>query len=540
MSSRDLGFVVHPFVGGLDLSSAPTALVPGGVVAAENCEYNVHLTPDGSPPRLSLTKRLGTARYNATAITGAPTVTALGDFWRFGTSITPTQKFVATAGTSIWKDDLDGVWDEVLASWGSATTWPSITIAQGYAVFTNNNNDIPQKWDQTTVTALTTSLVRFEACSYHLRRLWTVGEQTKRAGDAAIEPSRSIYTAAGDITDFSGGDTGNFVLDEDDGDRLLGVSPSFHGRLYFFKGPNFGSVHEISGTTPSTFSRIRLFSGAPCVSHRSIVSVTNDIFWASRYGIHSLLTTQKYGDTEEFFVSRRIQKLFNTINFARANQIVGFSHPRRNIVGWSIPTGSSTTNDTFIVYNVAVGAWTVWTHAGFDGASVMVGLTPSTALPRLYIGGYDGFVRAADQNTLTDDGASTAYTMRVRTPNHLRLDENTNELTSKVFSSVASIVRPTGSYTANITATVGTRSHTGTVSLNPGSSDLIGSTFIMGTSVMGSSTGTSIAETIIDGADQGRGVQVTWEQGGANQDFELYGYGVRYMRTLDEPFDVNQ
>lgn len=534
MSSSLLNFIVHPFSRGLDLSSSITAIVPGGTVAAENCEYGVHLSPEGA--RLSYKKRLGTSRYNATqlVVTGAggDTFTALGDFWRFGSSLTATQKFVATAGTAIYKDDGDGVWDSIKSSWGTnGNTETNIVIAQGYAVF-SNGVDTPQKWDQTTVTDLGTSAPTFTDATYHLRRLFEVGDPTS--------PSRVRFTAAADITDHTGGDSSTFFIGDDDRDRVIGVSEPFHGRLYFFKGPNYGSVWELAGRTAATFTQDHLFSGAPCVSHRGIITTPTDIYWASLYGIHQLTTTQKYGDTEENFLSRPIQTLYNTINFARAAQIVGFYHPNRNLIGWVVPTGSNTQNDTVLAYNYAVNEWSTWTLAGFKGASVMVGRTPTTGRPRLYIGGYDGRARAGDQTTLGDDNGNEAYTMRVKTPYHLRFDENTNELTAKNTMTVTSIVRPTGNFNANLTVITGSQSHTGTVSLNPGSGDLIGSTFIIGTSLIGSGAKTAIGENVIDGAGLGRGVQIEWTQGGLNQDFELYGYGVRYQRGNDVPMDVNQ
>jgi len=524
MSTAYHGFVVHPFTAPLDMTSAPTALSPGGVTRAENAEYVTHITQEGR--RLSYKKRLGTAAYNATAISGTPTITAMADFWRHGASLSPAQKFVAHAGTQLWKDDGDGVWDSIGTGWGTSDSQTTITIAQGYAVFFNGVDD-PQTWNQTTLADLHGAPVQYGGGIYHLRRLLMYGD--------ADNPSRVDYTAAGDITDRTGGDTGNFIFDEDDGDRVMGLSRPWRSRVFVFKGPNEGSIHQISGRTPTSFSKDRLFSGAPCVSHRGIITTPNDVYWASRWGFHSLTATDKYGDTEEAFLSRPIQSLFKTINFTRMHQIVSFYHPTRDLVGWAFPTGSNTQCDTVAAYNYAVGGWTVWKFS-FKVASFMVGLTPITQTPRLYLGGYDGVARAGEQTALSDDSA-TAISMKIRTPTHLRFSDAASELQEKTIATVTSFVQPTGSYTAALTTTVGATSQSDTISLSPGSTDLIDD-FVMDESLIGSENELAVAETIVEG--RGKGVGIEWTQSGVNQDFELYGYGLRFEPGEDMPLDATQ
>ena len=128
MASKTQRFVVLPANGGRDETTAPILLQPDQLVVANNIEYLI----EGSRR-----KRLGCSRYNATAMSGGPQVTALADFWRYGTSLTPTQKFVAHAGTIIRKDDGDGIWDDVKTAWGTAASETCITIADDFAVFLN-------------------------------------------------------------------------------------------------------------------------------------------------------------------------------------------------------------------------------------------------------------------------------------------------------------------------------------------------------------------------------------------------------------------
>src|SRR3990167_1603428 len=514
VSSDSQALIVFPLTGGMDSTSSPSVVPPGFFTVVENGEYVVGRAPE---PQFSVKKRLGTNKYNSVGITGTPAITSMAEFWRHGASLSPTQKFVACAGDMILKDDLDGTWDTLLASgFGSSTTESNITIAQGYAIFSNAGNQAPRLWDQTTLTTLGGSPPNFTASVYHLRRLWSVGDPAA--------PSRTQYTAAGDIADWSGADTGNIIFDEDDGDRLVGVSQPYQGRLYFFKGPNKGTIHEIGGTTPSTFTRRTLVTSIPCVSHGGIVTTDSDIFWPSRYGIHSMSATQKYGDIEPAYISWPIQGTYNNLNHARLNQIRGFYQPTRNVMGWLAPSGSNTQNDTMLVYNFAAKAWSVYKFSGLKGASVMVAQTPTTRVARLYVGGYAGFAFSGDQTTLSDFDATQGYTLKVQSPYHMKMSDQVGPLHEKQYEALTTFIRPTGDYTADISLSVDGRTQSDTIDL-VAEGAVIG-TFVIGTDKIGSAAATRYIERPIE--DRGRGIQVEWRQSGANQDMEILGYAIRY------------
>jgi hypothetical protein len=517
--------IVHPFSSPLDSTSAPTAVPVGGVTGLDNGEYVI--SQSGQGLRYSIRKRLGTARYNSTAISTS-TFTAIQDFWRYGGTLSPTQRFLACAGGGIYKDDGDAIWDLLGSGFGSDDAESYITTAGDYAVFSNDANQAAKKYDGTTLSDLTSSgNPKFLGSVYHLQRLWTFGEQTTASGIGNPDPSRCTISAAGDITDFTGADTGNLLFGSGDGDILKGISQPFRGRLYFFKGPNHGSIWEVQGNTLATFQRSPSLKAAPCVSHGSIITTTNDIYWASRYGFHSLQATQKFGDTEESYLSHPIQADFNRLNKTRLDQIRGFHHPTRNIVGWICPDSGSLTNKKVFIWNYAIGGWSIWTLAGFSVASVMVALTPSTQVPRLYLGGTNGYMYAGDQTRLADENADTAYSLRIKSPSHLRMPGK-DELTEASFQAFTPIIEPTGDVDMTLAVSVDGRSQSYTVSLGGANSgDLIGSTFIMGTSKIAAESSTSIVPHSIE--DRGRSVQATMSQSGLNEDFRLAGYAIDYI-----------
>ena len=487
-------FTVFPATKGLVTSVPPHMIPPDALTTATNIEYDT-----GGIRK----KRLGTARYNATAITGSTTVTALADFWRHGATLAPTQDFVCASGTRTFKDDGDGVWDEINAAWGTATNLnTNITIAQGFAVF-SNGVDAPRTWDQTTEAALSGSPATFSYAAYHLRRLFIAG--------ISATPSQVNFSAAGAIATWTGVDTGNVIFDEDDGDRVIGLSKPFHGSLYVFKGPTFGGVHELAGLSPSTFNRTKIVHGAPCVNHRTIVTTPNDIYWVSRYGIHSLsLSRQLGGDTEEAYLSTPIQDVFRAYDADDLGQAVGFWHPTRNVVGWAFTAAAGTTNTEMLLYNYVLKQWSRWVPSGFATASCMVALTPTTQVPRLYTGSYAGRVHAWDQTTLSDENAATAYTATAAGPEHYDLGKGAGAEREKQFVAVTTYFRPKNS-SYNVTLDV----------------SIDGATATSYTISMSPNLTTTYDVTPIEG--RGRSIKLTYSQAGAAEDMEVYGYSIHFV-----------
>ena len=217
MASRNVPFTVHPAIGGLNTAGDPTVLDPGEMIAAENIEYL-----EGAQRK----KRLGTAAYNATAmVTSSSNVRAVADFWRYGSSLTPVQNIVAVAGASIFGSTGGGAMTALTASSSFGTngnTTTNILLAGDFAVFSDGAST-PLAYDQTTLAVMGSTTLSgstgpltappiFTADSYHLRRLFYTGLST--------DPSGVRFSAAGNIMDSTGADTGSFKVNEGDGDQI--------------------------------------------------------------------------------------------------------------------------------------------------------------------------------------------------------------------------------------------------------------------------------------------------------------------------------
>jgi len=121
-----------------------------------------------------------------------------------------------------------------------------------------------------------------------------------------------------------------------------------------------------SPTVPaaSTFKIRTISTSSGCLSHGSIAQVGEDLFYLSRTGVRSIRRTMEENmvASDVGVISYPIQNVIDQINWAQAEKATGIFWRGRYIL--SVPTGSSTTNDTTLVYNTNTQSWMgVWRGA---------------------------------------------------------------------------------------------------------------------------------------------------------------------------------
>ncbi len=483
MTTRNTTYTVHPALGGLDISSDPTVLDPNFLTVADNIEYR-----EGGQRK----KRPGFAIYstNSTSLSAAvpmvsstSSVRAIEDMWRYGGSLTPTQAYVAVTGASVFASTGNGLWSALTASSSFGTDSnrnTNIVLAGDYAVISDGVSQ-PVAYDGLAVTS--TTLVQpstgsnwpiFTAAAYHLNRMFYHGVSTA--------PSRVGYTAANNIFDSTGTDTGSFTVNAGDGDRVMAVSKPFYGSIYIFKGPQKGSVFQLSGTDPSSFAMAQVGYGAPVLNSKALVTTPTDVFWLSQFGVHSLETTVKFGNVEQAFLSLPIQRLWRDGILKRSDltNSWGFWHPLRNIVGWAVTPAGGTSPTWLLCYNYALSDpkpggkkyWSVWKLSGMSAVSgavmLMSALSPSRAGdPLLWLGGNSGLVYFGDQESALND-AGMPYTAKITTPTITRFETQGGripETREKGFVGVVTYFNSKGAYSANLSVTIDRRIQNYTIDL---------------------------------------------------------------------------
>jgi hypothetical protein len=433
----------------------------------------------------------------------------------------------------------------------------NIMLGQDHAVISNPTaQPIAYNLNATTLVGPTTGAnwPVFESAVFHQTRMWMVGISTAQ--------SQLRASAAENIFDSTGVDSVTLPIDPGDGDRIVGCSQTFFRNLYVFKGPQFGSVHEITGNTTTNYAKNKITSGAPALSHQGIVTTPTDIYWISRYGVHSLQTTIKYGDVEQGFLSLPIQDLWRKqrIELTDLPNAKGFWNASRNVVGWLVtPKGFSGAGSRswMIVYNYALSDptpggrkfWSLWKISRSAGANFGVvsaatilnpsgGFQPTTiGEPHLYFGGDNGMVYQGDYRFFDDDGRP--YTVQIQTPYLTRLKTamgTVPENQEKQWTGITTYYAVPDSQTpSTMTYSVVTDNRdagTGTV-LGSQAGGILGS-FILGTGILGG-INFLYQESIIEG--RGRGIQITWTNSLLDQDFEHLGYSIRFAPAEAEAME---
>jgi hypothetical protein len=386
----------------------------------------------------SVRKVGGTSKWNSAAIDSGQEIRGMIEYVRTGTLGTPVRRRVAFAGTKIVSDNNDGVFAEIKTGLTDDAI-PNFTVFTDLLILANNSSDVPMKWDQTTFANLGGSPPNFAFSVAHVNRLWAAG--------AAANPSRLYYSAQLNPEDWSSFDAGHIDIEPDDGDVITGLI-AHRGVLFVFKGPNFGSIHVISGRTPSDFARDLFSPEVGGVGPNTSFKFGNDVgFLALDGSVRSLSATEKFGNFEEANLSREISVwMLEHMDSSALAECWAANDPTRGYVLFTVPVyGSGKPNSVLMMdYRFGKPRWGTW--SAFNAYSVARMSDPTGKnRPILFLGGNDGFIRKTQQPERLIDGS--VYRFFVQSP-YLHYGTQNRDKTIKA-AGVSFQVR--GSTTVNLT-----------------------------------------------------------------------------------------
>ena len=400
---------VIQFKGGFATDNAPQVRQQTFLNAAENINYEASN---------SIRKFGGTARINATVITGAPSIIGMYDFWAAGTSGTFTRRYVVvTSDSKIYADTTDGQTGTMTDITGSAVLTanavPVFCQARDNLLIFTASNDTPLTYTGSgNVASLGGTPPVGRGATFHVNRPWVFG--------ANANPSRLTYGSSTAINDYTGADTGTIDIDPDDGDRIVGIVP-YKNSLIVFKGPNKGSIHVVSGRTPSTFVRDVLVRGIALQTHNSIIPVFDDIWFMSNRGCHSLAATEQFGNYAGADISSSLKEYFRTgINRNRLDRVWGVHYQHKGCVVWGLtPSGAASNTQALgvsFVNRETEGLRPFVVNRPCQ--SIAIRVNPTTSANELVFGSNDGFLNRQDLLDRSLAGGA-GYTFRVLTPSIL-------------------------------------------------------------------------------------------------------------------------
>ncbi len=357
--------------------------------------------------------------------------------------------------------------------------------------------------------------------SQHLGRVWTNDENN---------PDRLHFSETFNQFKWIGiGDSGAIDIGVGDGDPvgITAIFPTFKGELFVAKKTK---LYRISGFAPETF-QVRLVSNSiGCESHNSVVGVDqDDIFWISSRGIHSLSATASFGDFEANFVSKKIQKTFNDdLNFSRLKFSFGAYLDSINSVAFTFARAGVAFADRLLIYNVPLQAWYNW--PGIPCESL---ITANDAdRNRFYIGSNTQRIAqtftGADSDT-NSTGGTVAVEMELETG---KIMPDKLPYTIKGWKKFSLVYKPTTSTLFVVTLKIDNLPVQVISFSNDQSGDLLGSTFVTGSSLLGFDQTMAPFTKPMDG--YGRAVSLNIAQTEAGQSGEIQGFMFEYEQAGDQ------
>lgn len=192
-----------------------------------------------------------------------------------------------------------------------------------------------------------------------MRLLAVVGNRLIGVGSG--QNRNTIY--ASDLLDASVWDDANsIVIGGDDGDEITAIVPFYSNRLVVFKKSKVFQITIPPDMTSAADWLVEVLTTTTgCAAERTALQVNSDIFFLSTDGIRTI--TRSVADdftTVGLPISEIVKDVIANINLSAIGNATAIFHDNRYFL--SIPTESSDTNDTILVYNTILNAFEgTWT-----------------------------------------------------------------------------------------------------------------------------------------------------------------------------------
>jgi len=457
------------------------------------------------------------------------------DYWRYASSNTQTQSIIAiTEQPKIFAFDTAGNRTEVEAD-GTATARVGTALKSNSVVFNDRLiigqtrlGNTPIKYDPDSDLQwlnLGGTPPDFSIVAVHLNRLWTNNK---------ANPHRLEYSATGNHEEWGGvGDSGALDIKPGDGDPSgLTAIFSFRGRLLVAKK---NRLYQIVGDSPENFQIVEVSNAVGCVNHAAIAYIDqDDAIFTSNKGVHSVSTTNSYGDFANSYLSLKVQPDFNALQKNRLEYTQAVYVEGLNSIVFAVSEDNTTKADSLWLFNTALKEWYKWPEV--DAQSL--GIVQLENEQKLLIGTSDGKLIEAQNGEYTDfDTTGIRYRIKSGT-----IYPDSNPFSVKAFKRLTLYYRPFGTYSFTARFKIDNYSEQVLAFNQTSSGDELDTTFVLGSSLLGLTSAFAPFTQPIDG--MGRGFTLEIEQSGTDQQVSIYGFAVEFesadnaQETLLEPESI--
>lgn len=333
-----------------------------------------------------------------------------------------------------------------------------------------NGTDTMVTYDGTTLGTVAGAPVDGAAIASHRNRVWILRGRTLS------------YSALGDETDWTTpNNAGSVPVPTTKGKGGTGLI-SLWDRLIVFTQ---NQVFQLSGTSPADFAiePINLQQGH-FGSPYAAIAAGNDVYYCNPRGVNSLSITFSQsitGDVSYNYASGLVEPTWQELDAGNFPNIVAVHDALHNqIIFLCNRTGNNNTEafvaDYYHLDAQGMPTWSLYANMPFASAADVSSIT---GLPQVLFGSYDGFVYKQTDDQ-TDDGISIPTQLIYITD--LELPAFSKLWRHMLFFGGGRETTLIG----NITYDFGTTTIPFTAELSIGGGDLIGSTWVMGSSILGS------------------------------------------------------
>lgn len=335
------------FSGGINYYSGPRQVKDTESPNAINCDFK---GASGVGGREGYTE-IGSVTDDRTAIYGLS---------EFNSASTNQLIKFASDGTDIeLYHSTGGAWTEV-----SGTTWTdenNIETVQGGSklYIVNGTSNVMREWNGSAIGA-TSNGTKCKYLEYYDKRIWGVDE-------TSTDTLNFSQQSSGTLGDFTGANAGTVTFQPGSGVEITGIK-KFKDYLYVFLE---NAIYRLSpASAANTFTVELVTSSVGCVSHRSIVQVEEDLYFAGQDGIYSIGEVANYVSVRTTNKSLRVQTVYEATTEVNKRNIVGAYFNFKYHLFYSLFGGA---NDSVLVYDIRYQAWQDWRNIAAQDAHVTKG-----------------------------------------------------------------------------------------------------------------------------------------------------------------------
>ncbi len=350
----------------------------------------------------------------------------------------------------------------------------------------------------------------FSVIRVHQSRLW--------ANDK-VNIDRLHFSSVGDFEQWQGDGT-SAAIDvfpgDGDGDGLQSIFPPFRGVLFVAKGQK---LYRVDGDDEENYTPSLVTTGLGCLSHKAVVAVDLDdeLFISSR-GVHSLAATNDFGDFNAKFLSQKIQNAFNDFVSTRLSFTQACYIPDMNTVFFAVTEDGNSTNNALYLFNTLSQEWSKWPNISCQSlASRRIGANET-----LMIGTSNSRLIQSSGGTGLDFG-TTAFRFKPKTGT-VYVQGRPDAVS--MFKRFSLFYKPRGTFTITAKIKIDNQPVQSVAFSQTSGGDLLGTTFRLGSSIIGSSNVLAPYEKQIEGI--GRGLTIELESSGQDDQIEIYGFTIEY------------